>query len=175
MVQKIWFLKIWIFEKVIEHFVPKFDSHLAQTDTFRRFRAFGGCVAAKIPRNFFFKSKFQKHFFKPLFLSSEEASNVCSGPGCLVSDISREKIILLIPEKSSKFINLNTFWIIFHYNSIRRSARFWDFPEMRPTLRSSKYFFRKNIFPNFFIFLEDHIKGCRTRVSRAPNSSWARR
>ena len=120
--QKICFLKFRFFEKVTEHFVPKFDSHLAQTDTFRRFRAFGGCVAAKIPRN----------FFEQIF-SSEDASNVCSGPGCLVSDISRKKN----RHRFAKIINLNTFGGNPLGRAVRRSAGFRDFPEIRPSLRTS--------------------------------------
>ena len=34
-----------------------------------------------------------------------------------------------------------------------------------------KIFFGQNMFSNFFIFLEDHVKGSRTRVSRATKSS----
>ena len=50
------------------------------------------CVVAKFLDNFFEKSNFQKTFFKPGFCICYQASNVCSGPGCLVSDISRQKI-----------------------------------------------------------------------------------
>ena len=34
---------------------------------------------------------FKKHFFEFGFYVCYQASNVCSGPGCIVSDISRTK------------------------------------------------------------------------------------
>ena len=66
---------------------------------------------------------FKKHFFDDPFFSCCQASNVCSGPGCLVSDISRKN-------KSSP-IRQNHQFEHFWWESLRESCqkirRIWGF------------------------------------------------
>ena len=58
-------------------------------------------------RYFVQKTEFSKNiFFEPGFCMSYQASNICTGLGCLLSDISREKN----PPRSANFIGFEHFW-----------------------------------------------------------------